>query len=118
MYPVSSRNDKDFMNLVDIYMDAVLHPLAVSKPEIFYQEGWHYELHDKGDRKVTLGDYVEIIKTVAEYYSLPVCDLWAISGLQPNVPIIREKYIPDGLHPNDAGHEIIAERIANFLLAL
>lgn len=47
MYPVSSRNDKDFLNLVDIYMDAVLHPLAVSAPYAFYQEGWHYELDEK-----------------------------------------------------------------------
>ena len=39
MYPVSSRNDKDFLNLVDVYMDAVLHPLAIKKKEIFYQEG-------------------------------------------------------------------------------
>ena len=44
MYPVSSRNEKDFLNLVDVYMDAVLHPTALKKPEIFYQEGWHHEL--------------------------------------------------------------------------
>ena len=44
MYPVSSKNGKDFLNLVDVYMDAVLHPRAVKMPEIFYQEGWHYEL--------------------------------------------------------------------------
>ena len=46
MYPVSSRCDKDFLNLIDVYMDAVLHPMALEKPEIFYQEGWHYELHE------------------------------------------------------------------------
>ena len=44
MYPVCSRNDKDFMNLVRVYMDAVLHPAVYHKPEIFQQEGWHYEL--------------------------------------------------------------------------
>ena len=49
VYPVSSRNDKDFLNLVSIYMDAVLHPVAVSKPEIFYQEGWHYEVGENGE---------------------------------------------------------------------
>ena len=43
MYPVSSRNDKDFLNLVDVYMDAVLHPLAVKNKNIFLQEGWHVE---------------------------------------------------------------------------
>ena len=49
MYPVSSRNEKDFLNLIDVYMDAVLHPLAIKKKEIFYQEGWHYELHEKSE---------------------------------------------------------------------
>ncbi len=44
VYPVSSRNEKDFINLVRVYMDAVLHPLIYDKPEIFYQEGWHHEL--------------------------------------------------------------------------
>ncbi len=49
MYPVSSRNDKDFLNLVDVYMDAVLHPLAVKSPNAFYQEGWHYEINDNDE---------------------------------------------------------------------
>ena len=44
MYPVSSRNDQDFLNLIDVYMDAVLHPLSVTDPHVFRQEGWHYEL--------------------------------------------------------------------------
>ena len=44
MYPVASRNDKDFYNLVSIYLDAVFHPLAIEEPNAFMQEGWHYEL--------------------------------------------------------------------------
>lgn len=48
VYPVSSRNDKDFMNLLRVYMDAVLHPAIYSHPEIFFQEGWHYELDKDG----------------------------------------------------------------------
>ena len=63
-------------------------------------------------------DYVRIIRQVAEYYALPVLDLYATSGLQPNVPVIREKYVPDGLHPNDEGHRILAEQIAAFLMTL
>lgn len=47
LYPISSRNSKDFLNLVNVYMDAVLHPLIYKKPEIFMQEGWHYELLSK-----------------------------------------------------------------------
>ncbi len=48
-YPVSSRNEKDFLNLMRVYLDAVFHPLIYSKPEIFYQEGWHYEFDEAGD---------------------------------------------------------------------
>ena len=49
MYPISSRNDKDFVNLMRVYLDAVFCPLIYSKPEIFYQEGWHYELDENGN---------------------------------------------------------------------
>lgn len=49
MYPVSSRNQKDFLNLVDVYMDAVLYPRAISDPNVFYQEGWHYEVEESGE---------------------------------------------------------------------
>ena len=48
MYPVSSRNDKDFATLVDVYLDAVFHPLVVKSPLAFYQEGWHYEIDEEG----------------------------------------------------------------------
>ena len=44
MYPVCSRNEQDFLNLMDVYLDAVFHPLSISDPTAFRQEGWHYEL--------------------------------------------------------------------------
>lgn len=43
MYPVASRNDKDFKNLMDVYLDAVFYPCMYEYPEILMQEGWHYE---------------------------------------------------------------------------
>ena len=49
VYPISSRNDKDFVNLMRVYLDAVFCPLIYSKPEIFHQEGWHYELDEAGN---------------------------------------------------------------------
>lgn len=73
---------------------------------------------NKAEDVGTLYRYVSIIREVAEYYSIPVLDLFSCSGLQPKVPIIQEKYVPDGLHPNDAGHEILAEKIAGFLMSL
>ncbi len=44
LYPVASTNLKDFYNLIDVYLDAVFHPLI--SPYTLYQEGWHYELDD------------------------------------------------------------------------
>ena len=45
-YPIASRNDKDFRNLVDVYMDAVLYPAMLDNPQILMQEGWHYEIEN------------------------------------------------------------------------
>jgi hypothetical protein len=46
-YPVASQNVKDFYNLVDVYLDAVLYPRLT--PFVFQQEGWHYELDNPAD---------------------------------------------------------------------
>ncbi len=65
--------------------------------------------------KSILKDYVNAIREVAEYYSLPVLDLFAASGIQPELAEIREKYVPDGLHPNDEGNAVIAHKLKMFL---
>ena len=44
MYPIASRNGRDFMNLMDVYLDAVFYPNIYREPKIMRQEGWHYEL--------------------------------------------------------------------------
>jgi hypothetical protein len=49
MYPVASRNDQDFRNLMDVYLDAVFYPNIYKYPEILKQEGWHYHLEDEND---------------------------------------------------------------------
>ena len=48
VYPVATRNGTDFLNLIDVYMDAVLHPLSVENRMALDQEGWHYEFDEKG----------------------------------------------------------------------
>ena len=62
--------------------------------------------------------YRDIILETAFYYSLPVLDLYATSGIQPENPVILETLLPDGLHPSDAGHALIARRIGAFLQTL
>ncbi|WP_167615604.1 insulinase family protein [Maribellus sediminis] len=46
-YPVASMNEKDYFNLMHVYLDAVLNPLIYEDPKIFMQEGWHHELESE-----------------------------------------------------------------------
>ena len=48
IYPVSSRNERDFLNLTEVYLDAVFAPRCVIDPNAFRQEGWHLELDEEG----------------------------------------------------------------------
>lgn len=50
MYPFSTRNEHDFFNLMDLYLDAVFFPILHEKKEIFYREGWHYELNSMEEK--------------------------------------------------------------------
>lgn len=49
-YPVASMNDKDYYNLMHVYLDAVFNPLIYDDPRILQQEGWHREMEEsEGD---------------------------------------------------------------------
>nr|WP_318683065.1 insulinase family protein [uncultured Acetatifactor sp.] len=52
IYPVASCNDKDFQNLMHVYLDAVFYPNIYEREEIFRQEGWHYELSEEGELSI------------------------------------------------------------------
>ena len=49
MYPVASMNNKDYFNLMHVYLDAVFNPLIYDDPRILKQEGWHIELTGKDE---------------------------------------------------------------------
>jgi Zn-dependent M16 (insulinase) family peptidase len=55
IYPIASMNDKDYFNLMHVYLDAVFYPLIYSDPRILKQEGWHYELTAKDSAMVYKG---------------------------------------------------------------
>ncbi|MBQ8253903.1 MAG: SGNH/GDSL hydrolase family protein [Clostridia bacterium] len=86
----------------NIFICTPLHRLTENQPDM------------KGK---LLSDYVDAIKEAARFYSLPVIDLFANYGVQPSIDAQRERFMPDGLHPNDAGHVLLSERIANFILS-
>ena len=68
MYPVASKNDKDFHNLMDVYLDAVFYPRVREDAEIVMQEGWHYELENADDELTYKGVVFNEMKGV---YSSP-----------------------------------------------
>lgn len=84
--------------------------------QIVFMTPIHRSTEEKGGRR--LRDFVQAIKEVAEYYAIPVLDLYATSGIQPQERILMERLCPDGLHPNDAGHERIYRRLRGFLESL
>lgn len=99
-----------YTSLIERYPGKII---VIATPFHRCDEEWR-----RPDSGADLGAYVGAIRKAAEYYSLPVLDLWAMSGLQPNLPVIQEKFMPDKLHPNDAGHRIIADRIIGCLKML
>lgn len=55
IYPVASTNQKDFMHLVGVYLDAVFSPKLYDDAQILEQEGWHYHLENKDDDLIYKG---------------------------------------------------------------
>jgi len=72
----------------------------------------------RGDGYWSLDDYAAAIRQNAAYFAFPVLDLRTQSGIQPTVPVIKEKFTTDGLHPNDAGHERLFRMIDRFIANL
>lgn len=89
VYPVASCNDKDFANLMDVYMDAVFHPDIYRHPEIFQQEGWHYELPSPEDELTLNGVVYNEMKGA---FSSPesVLDRTVLNSLFPDTPYAYE----------------------------
>ena len=93
MYPISSRNDKDYLNLMRVYLDAVFFPAIYHKPEIFRQEGWHYEFDDNGkpsykgvvfnEMKGAFADADELYGMIAERALFPETPYGFVSGGDP-----------------------------------
>ena len=63
-------------------------------------------------------EYVKAIQEVAESYGVTVVDLYRDCAICPSNPVQKVKYCPDGLHPNDLGHELIARCFLNKMKSL
>lgn len=71
---------------------------------------------EHNDAGYPLKAYRDAIITVAEHHSVFVIDLYAESGLTPDIPQIKKRMLPDGLHPSKSGYQKIARKISHALL--
>lgn len=103
------------------YLMNKLQELYPDKPVIFLTPLHRLNEEDprgdwgKANPQGALRVYREIILETALYHAIPVLDLYAVSGMNPENAVQREKLMPDGLHPNALGHQILARKIAAFL---
>lgn len=49
LYPFATPNEKDYFNIMDVYMDAVFNPSIYTNKLTLMQEGWHYEVNDSDE---------------------------------------------------------------------
>ncbi len=89
VYPVASQNTQDLYNLMEVYLDAVLHPLIT--PEHLMQEGWHYELINPEDPLSRKGVVYNEMKGA---YSSPDSLLYRYS---------QQELFPDNAYGFDSG---------------
>lgn len=61
-----------------------------------------------------LDAYVDAVKQVGQTHELPVIDLYTMMA-DVFTEDACETYMPDKLHPNEAGHELMAQRIQTWL---
>ncbi len=117
--PFGTFEDRDantFFGACHVLMQKLIEKYP-SKPIVFMMP-----LHRTDDDKPMptgkhqiLKDFVDAEKMVCEYYSIPVIDLFAKSGMCSAVDVQNKLYFADGLHPNDNGHAKIACIVEKFL---
>lgn len=69
----------------------------------------------EGVEQRPLCDYVKAVKEACERYSVPVLDLFGAGGMPFNCHSWAREYSEDGLHPNDKGYELLADKLGKFL---
>ncbi len=113
VYPVASTNDADFRNLMDVYMDAVLHPNIYQEPNIFKQEGWHYDLTEP-DGELTVNGIVYNEMKGAYSVADSVLEREILRSLYPDTPYANDSGGAPEEIPNLTYEEYLAFHRTNY----
>ena len=63
-----------------------------------------------------LSDYAQKIRETADFWGLPLLDLFAVNDMNPYLPDIYNKYFWEGIHPNELGHFRMSQIIYKYIL--
>ncbi len=89
VYPVASRNNKDFVNLMDVYLDAVFNPLL--SENTYLQEGWHYDIENAASELTYSGVvYNEMLGSYSDPENILVDEM-------------NKAIFPDSIYGNSSG---------------
>lgn len=103
IFPVASRNDRDFMNLMHVYLDAVFRPLLHRDDHILEQEGWHYHLEDSKDPLTIRGvvynemkgafssPHRQLDRLIAQALFPDTCYAHSAGGYPPAIPELTQE---------------------------
>ena len=117
----SDRTDKTFYGALHILIEMLIKKFP-DKTIVFISPLHRVGDDDPNNAKIlkgyNLSKYRDAILEVCAFYSVPVLDLYANSGMNPCISEQNIRFFADGVHPNDNGHLRIAERLEGFFKSL
>jgi len=117
---MADRDDTTFCGAMHVMLEKLINRFPAATIVLLtplHRPSENDPVNEIGIERPLLCEYVAAEKAIAAEYSVPVLDLWSVSGMQPCIPVQKELYMPDGLHPNDRGAERIADLLIAFLKA-
>ena len=106
----SVRDNSTFYGGLRTLIEGLLNKYP-SKMIYFFTPIKYRGCNNKNTQGKTLEDYVNVVKEVCNYYSVPCVDLYNSNSLNPDIDFINTKYFADGLHPNKDGHLVLARTL-------
>lgn len=107
----SDRTVWSFYGALHVLYDSLLDRFPNAKIVLLTPMGRKDEERDE----LRLLPFVEAVREVAGEYRFPVLDMYTKYPVDVHDAAVRKKYLPDGLHPSDLGHELLADTLIKFL---
>lgn len=112
---MGSINDNDYTHFKYAFYELLKYYLGAGKQVFVITPIRRLNDTKRNSKGYTLKDYVDAEKEICEMFGVPVLDLYNFYELNPNITKMKDLYLPDGLHPNKKGMNILGNRITSFI---